>query len=194
VSKLLTKGEIRRALLRYRYDPALNRARWGNGVMDVPLTRVADLAGMPRGKRDLHDFISGMPMPNWAQRKLSPIIEGIESGRIRLVFRQLRKGVCKSWGGHTWEIEHHSPPSGPIPRLDKLMPAADWKPFAACRHCGGRSWESVVIRDGFHYACRSCCGSAYWPALGARRTTRQERAGLPEMMVLEDYGVDAATN
>lgn len=198
VKGAMPKAEIVRCLRKYRYDPVLSRGM-KSPAREFPLRTIAGLARLgPNDKADqdlMNRLVAGEYMTNRVQRALSPVIRSIEEGRIKIVRRTLYKRNTatergqRGYHGVEVTIEYIDPPSGPAPRLDKLSPAGDWRPFARCRNCGGQRWESVVIRESAFYACRACVPDTHFAAMGGRRATKEERLGLPETTMKEDYSL-----
>ena len=184
-SDLLSKAEIIRALRRYRYDPAMNR---GLNNRDIPIGSVLAAAGLRNEGLYKSTILFTGKLSARQHRLLSPVIRRIEAGELSFR-RQKPPGPGHLWRGVEVVQEINNPPAGPAPRLDKLSTAGDWRPFARCRNCGGRAWQSLVIRDGYHYACKSCIPSWQWPGMGARATTNAERLGLPESTMREDFSL-----
>jgi hypothetical protein len=187
---MLSKQHIRRFLLAASYDRDRSPKHL-KGDIETPLDtigRMADIAATALQANWYMDrLVTGKTRVNRrVQRKLSPIIEDLEAGRTKIRLEPIRANG--KLAGRRVVIERITPPSNP-PRLPKLVPAADWAPFARCVSCAGQVWRSVAIRGAFHYACKSCIGLDQLPGMGARLTTKQERSGLPETVIYEDFSL-----
>jgi hypothetical protein len=184
---LMPRAEVLRCLRKYRYDPAYSE---NMNKRVVPINCVVHLARLgDRGRSVVNDCIAGHYMTARVWRALAPVIRDIEAGRVAFV-RNTRDAQGR-WpkGEQLWQVEYRQPPSGPVPRIEKLSRSADWKPFAVCRSCGGRRWEGVVIRGARHYACLSCAPPDTWPAMGGRRPDAIERLEMSQQTMLEDFSL-----
>jgi hypothetical protein len=96
-SRVLSEEEVRRWLLRVRYE-----ARYRKGRGRVPLKVVAEFVGLHRDT--LYEGIKGAPISRCTRSRLSWVIEAIEQGRLRFKRR-----------GQAWNIDYKDKPSPPVP-------------------------------------------------------------------------------
>ena len=202
--KLLSKTEIRRALLRYRYDPEWERpASPTGGTVSMRKTRAKARAAAGNPKRPVGKNLTRKTQGfEVAQRQFPTTVlaalarvDRMTLGMAMLYGRmsdalhaRLSDLVRNIESGHVvtvlgpsrpgeprWGVEYHSPPQCRPSAQDKITQAEDWREWGRCRNCAGDRWAPLVLRNRLAYACRACVPMEHWRAMGAREPTAAEK-------------------
>jgi hypothetical protein len=170
---VLTIDEMRRRLRRFRYDPE-------NGNRRRPSVSITTIASLSRiDIQDLREFLVGRPT------SVKKALGATKLGRLEQVLRSIDEGRIRCVGRSG--VEYREPPTVRPPSQDKFTRHDSWREWCRCRTCGGDKWRSVECHGAFYYTCNQCCGPDSWAAMGARRTTKQERETLPESAMTEQF-------
>lgn len=139
VTHELRDEEITRWLRLLCYSPD-NRANVRGG-RKVPLTRVAEMAGLHRCT--LYRTILSGRISERSRAALSPVL-----------IMQTGDGLSPA-------------PADPTPQ-EKLVRVEDWNERSRCRTCGGRRFSPVIMNEAKWFFCDGCLPSTQYSALGAR--------------------------
>lgn len=136
----------------------------GRNNRRVSLKAIAEMAGLHRNY--VIDIRQGTrPVTEHYQAVLSPILRGIEEGRI--IYKRTGKEKTYHYGWTNDRIEYRERPARPPPPQWRVIPETDYNSWATCRSCGSPHFSRFVA-DKPYYACNGCVSDADRIMLGKK--------------------------